>query len=145
MQTYQKILTVDSKDSSFKTVKITSAAEAADYCRQFFHADISLYESFFLLMLNRQLQTIGWAKISQGGVAGTVADVRIIAKYVVDCLASSVILCHNHPSGNSEPSPQDLKLTEKIQACLANFDCTVQDHIILTSERFFAFSQDGLL
>ena len=71
MQTYQKILTVDSKDSSFKTVKITSAAEAADYCRQFFHADISLYESFFLLMLNRQLQTIGWAKISQGGVAGT--------------------------------------------------------------------------
>lgn len=145
MQTYQKILTVDSKDTFFKTAQIKSPDEAAAYCRQFFHADITLYESFFLLMLNNQAQTIGWAKIGQGGVGGTVVDLRIISKYVVDCLATAVILCHNHPAGSLKPSEQDLKMTEKVQACLANFDCKVFDHIILTEDDFYSFSQDGLL
>jgi DNA repair protein RadC len=80
-------------------IKITSSETAYNVIRQFWHDDIEIYESFFVLLLNRANVTIGWAKISQGGITGTIADPKLILKYAVDSLASGIILAHNHPSG----------------------------------------------
>ena len=135
------------KESNIKKVKITQSRDAAQYIRQLYHEDIDIYESSFAVFLNRAMNTIGWVKISQGGITGTVIDPRLIVKYAVDTLASSVVISHNHPSGNITPSEADKRLTKKIQDALSLFDITLLDHIILTSNenKYFSFADEGLL
>ena len=108
-----KLFELKKIQTEFPSVKITTPDQAADFIRQFYFDDIEIFESFFILLLNQGNKTIGYAKISQGGIAGTVVDVRIIAKYAVESLAVSVILAHNHPSGNLKPSEADLTITKK--------------------------------
>jgi len=129
--------------TEFPLEKITSAHSAQRFIRQFYMDDIEIFESAFILLLDRSNHTIGYAKISQGGVAGTVVDVKIVAKYAVDSLASGVILCHNHPSGNLVASEQDLKLTAKIKAALSLLDIQLHDHIILTSTAYNSLADSG--
>jgi hypothetical protein len=105
-------------DSEFTKVKITGSESAEKFIRQFYGDDLEIFESFFILLLNRANETIGYAKISQGGIVGTVVDIRLIAKYCIDCLSSSVILAHNHPSGELNPSQQDIALTKKTKEAL---------------------------
>lgn len=131
--------------TDFPNVKVTTSKEGADFIRQFYHEDIGIYESFFLLMLNRQNNTIGYAKISQGGVTGTFVDVAIIAKYVVESFACAAILCHNHPSGNLQPSEQDRTMTSRCKQALALFNCQVIDHVILTEDSYFSFADEGII
>lgn len=131
--------------SEFPTRKITSSLDAADFCRSFYFDDLTIYESFFLVLLNNANHTIGYAKISQGGVTGTVADPRVIAHYSISALATGVILCHNHPSGALRPSENDLILTRKIKEGLKLFDIAVLDHIILTDEGYYSFTDEGKL
>ena len=138
-------ITLSAKKSEFNTCKITSVRSAADCIRQFYGSDIGLFESFFLLLLNRGNKTIGYVKISQGGVCGTVVDPKIVAKYAIDSLASSVILCHNHPSGELRPSMADQDITRKIVEGLNLFDIQTLDHIILSDDGFFSFQDDGIL
>jgi DNA repair protein RadC len=127
--------------------KITSSQDSSDYIRQFFSDDIEIWESFFILCLNRANITQGFAKISQGGTAGTVADIKIIAKYAVDSLSSAIILAHNHPSGNSTPSESDKLLTLKAINAMKLLDITVLDHIIITPDpaNYFSFADNGLI
>lgn len=132
-------------DTNFPKVKITGSNEAKIFAMQFFGDDIEIYESFFLILLNRANNTIGYVKISQGGVCGTVVDVKIIAKYAIESLCSSVILIHNHPSGNTAPSGADKTITSKIKDGLKLFDISVLDHLILTSESYFSFADEGLI
>ena len=129
----------------FKKVKITQSSDAYNVIKQFYNDDIEIYESFFLLLLNRANNTIGYVKISQGGTVGTVVDVKLIAKYAVDSLACSVILAHNHPSGNKQPSQADRNMTEKVKEALKLFEIQVLDHIILTSESYFSFGDEGII
>ena len=138
-------LTLSKKKSDFEIKTITSCGDSVDYIRQFYSDDIGIYESFFLLLLNRANKTIGYAKISQGGVCGTVCDPIIIAKYAIDSLASAVILCHNHPSGNTQPSIADKQVTEQVKNGLKLFNVKVLDHIILTEDSFLSFSEEGIL
>ena len=144
MATIEKI-SLKKDPTNFERVKITSSKDSADYIRQFYSDDIEIFESFFILLLNRQNKTIGYAKISQGGVAGTVVDAKIVLKYIVDTLASAVILCHNHPSGNLTPSTQDLEITKKISQAAKLVDSQVIDHIILTPDSFYSFADNGLI
>lgn len=127
--------------TDIKKVKITSSMSAEEYIRAFYFGDIDIYESFFLLLLNNSNNTIGYAKISQGGITGTVVDVRILAKYCVDSLATACILAHNHPS------EADKLLTEKIKNGLELLDVRVLDHLILSPEEgtYFSFADEGLL
>ena len=126
-------------------VKIKSSRDAAEYCRNFFGDDIDLYESFFMILLNQGNNTIGFVKISQGGITGTVVDVRILAKYAIESLSTSVILCHNHPSGNKTPSSADISITKKAINALELFDIKVLDHIILTETSYLSFGDEGLI
>ena len=131
--------------SNFEKVKIVSSKDAFNVIKQFYFDDIDIFESFFILCLNRNNQTIAYAKISQGGVAGTVVDIKLIAKYAIDCLASAVILAHNHPSGNLKPSNEDLAITKKVKEGLKILDIQVLDHIILTSQGYLSFGDEGIL
>lgn len=140
---YTPLFGLKKNDSNFEKKKIHSAKEASNFIKQFYHEDIEIYESFFILLLNRQNQTIGYAKISQGGVASTTVDTKIVAKYCVESLASAVILAHNHPSGALKPSQADINITKKIQTGLELFDCNVLDHVILTSEGYYSLSENG--
>lgn len=148
MKTYKSNLNgirLVKEETEFKRVKITSSKDAAKYARNFFQEDIEIYESFFMILLNRANNTDAYVKISQGGIAGTVVDLKLIAKYAIDCLASGVIVCHNHPSGTLFPSEQDKLITEKIKKALKLLDIKLLDHIILTKDEYFSFADEYLL
>lgn len=129
--------------AGLEKIKINSSEVAANYVRQFFFEDIEVYESFFILMLNKNNSTIGWAKISQGGIDGTVVDSILVAKFCIAKLAKGVILCHNHPSGELQPSDADIRITRQISNALQLLGVKVQDHIILTSESYFSLLDNG--
>lgn len=133
------------KTTSFKSVNIKTSDDAYKYALQFWKSDINIYESCFIMLLDRAKNVIGWAKISQGGVATTIMDVRIICKYAIETLSSSVILLHNHPSGSVEPSPQDKHLTQQIKDGLNVFGIYLDDHLVMSEEEYFSFCDKGLL
>lgn len=103
------------------------------------------YEEFWILLLNRSNKIIEKFKISQGGISGTVIDVRMILKNAIEKLASSIILCHNHPSGNLQPSEADKKITTKLKDAAGIMDMQVLDHLIITDSSFYSFADEGIL
>lgn len=133
------------KETEFPRIKITSSKVCYDLIRQFYFDDIEIYESFFLLLLNSSATTIGFAKISQGGITGTVVDIRIIAKYCIDSLAVSCVLAHNHPSGGLKASQMDIDITKRIKKGLELLDIKVLDHIILTDKEYLSMMDKGLM
>ena len=148
MKTYKKNITglrivKDSTAPTYEAAKITSSNDAVAYMRRFWDTDIEIYESFFLLLLNRANNTVAYVKISQGGVCGTVVDSKIIAKYVSDTLSSGAIIAHNHPSGNTKPSQQDINLTKRVKEVLALLDCSLLDSLIITSGDFYSMADNG--
>ena len=132
-------------NSDFKAYKLSNAESAEQFCRQFFGEDIEIFESFFVGLLDIRLHTVGWVKLSQGGTAGTVVDMKLLAKYAVGSLSHAVILCHNHPSGNLNPSQADKTLTSRAIKALDLLDIKIVDHIILTKESSFSFAENGIL
>ncbi|AYQ31436.1 RadC family protein [Runella sp. SP2] len=131
--------------TEFPQVKISTPKESADFIRRFYGDDMCIYESFFILLLNQSNMTIGYAKISQGGINQTVVDIRLIAKIAVDSLACSVIFAHNHPSGNLKPSTPDREMTSRAKNALKLLDIVLVDHIILTETGFCSFADEGIL
>lgn len=101
------------------------------------------HEEFWVLLLNRSNKVLTRYKISQGGIAGTVIDVRLILKSAIDNLASSIILCHNHPSGNMQPSDMDRQITQKMKEAGKIMDIPVLDHIIITESAYYSFADEG--
>lgn len=133
------------KNKSFKwETEINDSAEAARFARHFYHDDIVLYESFFIIMCKANYP-VAWAKIAQGGCASTQVDIKILAKYVIDSLARNVILVHNHPSGSLQPSTQDKLLTKRIKQAMQLFDVRVLDHIILSEKDYYSFNDNHIL
>lgn len=106
---------------------------------------MELKEYFFIIFLNHSNEVIGYNKLSEGGITGTVADVRLIFATALKCLASGVILVHNHPSGNMNPSMADQKLTEQIKHAGRLLDILLLDHLILTTKDYYSFEDEGLL
>jgi DNA repair protein RadC len=106
--------------------------------------DIS-HEEFWILFLNRSNRVINRLKISQGGVSGTVTDVRIIMKKAVENLASGIIVCHNHPSGNLTPSESDTKITQKIKEAGDLMDVQLLDHLIISGNDYYSFADNSVL
>ena len=103
------------------------------------------HEEFWLLMLNRANRVVGRYKVSQGGLSGTVIDTRIILKKALDNLASSIIVCHNHPSGNNQPSDADVKITEKLKKAAEMLEIKLLDHVIIADKSYFSFADEGLI
>ncbi|MDP2424686.1 MAG: DNA repair protein RadC [Bacteroidales bacterium] len=105
----------------------------------------SNYEQFWVLLLNRAQKLIRKVNISEGGMTGTVADPKKIFKIALDQSACSIILGHNHPSGNLNPSEQDIKLTQKMKKSGELLEISVLDHIIVGDNNYFSFADEGLM
>lgn len=103
------------------------------------------HEAFWIVLLNRANRVIKKHQISQGGVAGTVADPKLIFKVAVEELASGIILAHNHPSGNLTASQADIDLTRKLKESGKLLDIQVLDHIIIAGKKYFSFADEGLM
>lgn len=103
------------------------------------------HEVFVVVFLNRANRINHYEIISEGGITGTVADPRIILKKALEEDAVSIILCHNHPSGNLLPSRADEELTQKIKEASKYFDIKVLDHIIVSEEGYYSFADEGIL
>lgn len=103
------------------------------------------HEEFWILFLNRANKVLGRMKISQGGVSGTVTDVRIVMKKAIEILASGLVICHNHPSGNNSPSDADIRITQKIKEAGALMDIQLLDHLIICGKDYYSFADNGAL
>lgn len=126
--------------------KITTPKEAVNVLRQVWDEDtIQLKEEFVVLLLNNAKKCLGWSKISSGGVTATIVDPAAIFQVALLANATSIILAHNHPSGNIEPSKADKNLTSRIVKSGKLLGINVDDHIILTTELSISFKSKGIL
>lgn len=123
--------------------KIASSKEAFAHLSPLV-ADLPI-EEFHVAYLNRANQLIGTKRISEGGISGTVVDPKVVFKHALDLRASSIILCHNHPSGNQQPSAADKRITEKLCAAGKVLDVIVNDHLIIADHTYFSFADHGLI
>ncbi len=103
------------------------------------------HEEFWILFLNRSNSVIKTECISRGGISGTLVDIRLILKPAIECLASSLVLAHNHPSGNLKPSGEDIHLTKKIKEAAKYLDISIQDHLIIGDQAYLSFADEGIL
>lgn len=123
--------------------KITNSKDIYDLLKAEF-LDIP-HEAFWIVLLNRANRVIKKHQISQGGVAGTVADPKIIFKIALEELASAVVLAHNHPSGNLTASQADIDLTKKLKESGRLLEIQVIDHLIIAGNKYMSFSDEGLM
>lgn len=126
--------------------KIGTVKDCYELLKQLWNENtIEMQEEFKVMLLNRGNKVIGVYEASSGGLTGTVADPRLILAAAIKSLAVSIILSHNHPSGNLKPSRADEELTQKIKVAASYHDIRVIDHIIITSEGYYSFADEGLL
>lgn len=103
------------------------------------------HEEFWIILLNQANKVISKHLIGRGGIAETTADIRIIFKLALEGLASGVILCHNHPSGNLTPSQSDINLTNKITEASILFNISILDHLIIGDSNYYSFRDEGVI
>jgi DNA repair protein RadC len=140
-------LSYKSKIKSSDRPRITNSCDAFKiFLESWDKGSIEYVEEFKIMLLNRANKVLGIANISKGGISGTVTDVRIILQYAIKTCASGIILCHNHPSGNLEPSDSDRAITRKVKESCSLIDIQLLDHIIITVEgRYHSYADNGEL
>ena len=139
-------ITLEYTKRLFSNTGVKCSSDAANVAREIYgntNSKIDLKEYFFVICLNRANEVIGYHKVSEGGVSQTVVDARIIFATAVKCLATGIILLHNHPSGNLKPSQQDRDMTRKIADAGKLLDVALIDHLIITSESYYSFIDNG--
>jgi len=125
--------------------KVCGSRDTYEVLQRIWSPKIDHVEEFMVLCLNRANKVLGWAKVSQGGLSGTVADPKVIFQVAIKSNACSIILAHNHPSGNLKPSEADIQLTRKLKEAGIMLDLPVLDHLIVSSEGYYSFADEGLL
>lgn len=132
------------KESDIKIKsKITGSKDVADYFQPML-GDLN-HEEFWIMLLDRGNKIKESFRISQGGITGTVIDVRIILRTALEKQACSIILCHNHPSGTLQASDADLKITRKIIDAGKIMEIPVLDHVIIGNDKYYSFADEGIL
>jgi len=126
--------------------KVTSSSDTAAILRQVWDQDLlELVEQFKVMLLNRANRVLGIVDLSTGGMAGTVADPKLIFIAALKGAATSIIIAHNHPSGSLMHSHADKVLTDKLKAGGQLLDLQVLDHIILTRDGYLSFADEGMI
>ena len=123
--------------------KIGSSKDAQEIFRSFFENHMEYREAFYVLYLNRANKPLGIYQLSVGGQTGTVVDTKMCLQVALKTHACGIILAHNHPSGNLQPSDADIDLTKKIKNACGYCDINLLDHVILTKESYFSFADEG--
>jgi DNA repair protein RadC len=130
-----------------KLFQVKSADNAFEYLsRAYDEGTIGLCEEFIVLLLNRANRVMGCLRLSKGGLTGTVVDLRILFGTALKAMASSIVIAHNHPSNNLQPSEADLELPQKIKKAGKLLDINLLDHLILgTDDNYVSFANEGWL
>jgi DNA repair protein RadC len=132
-----------SQQPVMQQISIKGSKDVAEYFQAKL-ADLQ-HEEFWVLLLNRANRIIHSYRLSQGGISGTVIDVRLLMKEAMNQLASSIIVCHNHPSGSLQPSSQDISLTKKIAEASKMIDIPLIDHLIVSNSGYYSFADEGMI
>ena len=139
-------ITLKLKKGEVLKSKIKSSEDACNIFREVWDKDsLEIYESMICIFLNRNNNTIGWFKVSQGGLSGTVVDNRLILTTALKSLATSFIIAHNHPSGNLKASEADINVTKKLKEAANVLDIGFLDHLIISEEGYLSMADEGIL
>ena len=141
----REVSAIYKKHSSVQNIKISSSNDANEFVRKFYPVGIDIREAMLVLFLNNSNRTLGFSVASIGGITGTIVDVRLVLRDALLTQSTSIILVHNHPSGNLKPSREDLSITEKIKKASNLMDIKLLDHLILTEDTFYSFADFGKL
>ncbi len=134
------------KKGTSNKVKIQTSQDAYKLFKEFYDQDtFQICESTIVLFLNASNNTIGWTKHTQGGLDSCIIDVRLILATALQCGARSIMLSHNHPSGNTTPSGNDNSMTGKLKRACEAVEITLLDHIIATEESYYSYVDNGLI
>lgn len=123
--------------------KITSSKDAYNQLYPLL-SDLN-HEETWALILDRSNKVVSTMQVSRGGISGTVVDIRLILREALNHFASGIILGHNHPSGNTTPSPQDTAITRKLKEAAKWMDIILLDHIIVCGEDYYSYADNGLI
>ena len=134
------------QDVSKDRPKVQNTKDCYDILKRVWDENtIELLEEFKIVLLDRSLSCLGVAHIATGGITGCVVDPRIIFATALKSRATGIVLAHNHPSGNLQPSQADIDINEKLTFAGAVLDINVHDHLILSSEGYYSFQSEGLM
>ncbi|MCE3278955.1 MAG: repair protein [Bacteroidetes bacterium] len=125
--------------------KVLTSKDAETQFRSVWSNKMEYIEEMYLMILNRANKVLGYSKISHGGMSGTVVDTKVVFQTALKAHASSIMLAHNHPSGNLKPSEADLRITKIIKEAGRIMEIPLLDHIILTQEGYYSFADEGIL
>ena len=127
-------------------IKLTNCRETFEFIISQWNLDIiEFQEECKIILFNRANFVLGIYELSKGGISGTVVDIRIILSVALKCNASGIILVHNHPSGNLIPSDADKSITRKLKNACDLLEISLIDHLIISRDSFFSFTQDGVI
>lgn len=146
-QVTEVTISYKSKQKPSERQSITQSSHATQIFRAIdeFNNNMEYKEMFYVMYLNRNNKVLSVIKISEGGTAGTVVDIKHVFQGAILQNASSIILCHNHPSGNAQASQADIQITNKIKEAAKLFDMTLFNHVILTPESYLSMSDEGII
>ncbi|AND64490.1 DNA repair protein [Flavobacterium covae] len=127
-------------------IKLTTCFEVYKFILSKWNTDvIEFQEECKIILFNRANYVLGIYDLSKGGISGSIVDIRIILSVALKCNASSIILVHNHPSGNMKPSEADKKITSKLKKACDLLEIYLLDHLIISNQDYFSFAQNGIL
>ena len=130
---------------SAERITISSSADADKVFRRIWCQPIELRECFYALFLNRANKVLGYFLVSVGGITGTVVDPRCVYQAALKASATEILLAHNHPSGNLQPSDADIQITRKLKDAGQLLEINLLDHLILMPEGYTSFADEGML
>ncbi len=134
------------KNKNQDAVKVSSSVEVYNFILNHWDDDtLDIQENVKMLLLNSSNTILGVYDVSRGGINSTVIDLRLVLSVALKCLASSIILVHNHPSGNINPSEQDREFTKKIKSACKFLEIQLFEHIIITRYDYFSFADNGYI
>ena len=138
--------TIKYKTGKIKKVKFEASYKIVDFFRELYDQDtIECTETVIVIFCNHNLETIGWFKLSYGGIKEAIFDIKMIMAISANCMATGIILSHNHPSGNVKPSKNDIKMTYNCEKALEYIDTKLLDHIIVSNEHYYSFFDERKL
>lgn len=143
---YEKLTPSTEQQADTTKTRISTSRDLHKYLTEQVYNpyEIEHRDKFYAVVLDRHNKINGFMEVGAGGISGTVADIRIIMQFALLSNACSIILSHNHPSGNLKPSPQDIDLTKQMAGACKIMEISLLDHIIISAESYFSFADEGL-
>ncbi len=131
------------KQAAKDRTQIVSSRDAYQVFKKIWSKQIEAREEMYVLFLNRKNSVLGYHILSMGGITGTIADLRLLFAVALKSLATSIIIAHNHPSGQLKPSGEDIALTKNIKETGEIMNITLLDHLIVSNEGYYSFADEG--